>query len=80
MSILKKVFNPITFIEKNVPIEKVNKGDFFKRISKTGEGKEIYRNEGYDRYNKKYCGQANSDINKQIYIKKGTLVKIGFDF
>ena len=42
--------------------------------------KTVYRNEGYCRYNKKYCATRRSDSGHQIYKKKGTIVYIGFDY
>lgn len=58
------------------PIEKVKKGDFFRRCGK----KIVYQAEGYDRENRKYCGTDYYDMNRQTYLKKGTLVEIGFTF
>jgi hypothetical protein len=61
-------------------IENVKKGDFFKRIVNKQLAKEVYGAEGYCRETKKYTGAAESDISKCIYLKKGTVVAIGFDF
>ena len=63
-------------MEQIVAIEQVKKGDFFRLL----KGKEVYLKEEYCRMNKKYVGQAWSDISKWTYKKKGTLVVIGFDF
>ena len=62
--------------EELVRIEDVKKGDFF-RLPK---GKETYQKDSYCRINKKYVGQAWSDISKWTLKKKGTLVLIGFEF
>lgn len=59
-----------------VKIEQVKKGDFFRLPN----GKETYQMDGYCRMTKKYVGQAWSDISKQTYKKKGTLVLINFEF
>lgn len=59
-----------------VKIEQVKKGDFFRMPN----GKETYQMEGYCRTNKKYVGQAWSDISKWTYKKKGTIVLINFEF
>ena len=40
----------------------------------------VYSNEGYCRYNKKYCATQQSNFCHQIYKKKGTIVYIGFDY
>jgi hypothetical protein len=63
-------------MEQLLKIEDVKKGDFF-RLPK---GKETYQKDGYCRINKKYIGQAWSDISKWTLKKKGTLVLVGFDF
>ena len=68
--------NGETFTEtlKFTEIQNLKKGDFFRLKN----GKEVYQAEGYCRYNKKYCGTAQTDINKQTYKKKGSFVE--FDF
>jgi hypothetical protein len=59
-----------------VEIEKLKKGDFFRRPS----GKKVYIYNGYDRFNKKYEGGHWDDISGASYFKKGYKVEIGFDF
>ena len=58
-------------------IDKLKKGDFFKVGA---SGSTVYQAKGYDRENKKYCGQAFNDHNKFIYKKKGNAVTVGFTF
>ena len=58
-------------------IEKVKKGDFIRRKS---DAKTTYQYEGYCRYNRKYYATDCTDIGKQMYFKKGTIVFIDFEF
>lgn len=59
-----------------VNIQDVKKGDF---ITKKSNNKVYIRGE-YCRFNKAYECTDFDDINRQIYIKKNTLVKIDFTF
>lgn len=59
-----------------VKIEDVKNGDFFRLPN----GKETFQKDGYCRTNKKYIGQAWSDISKFTMKKKGTMVLTGFEF
>jgi len=64
------------FVPKKVKIETVKKGDFVI----VGSGKTVYVYEGYSRENKKYQLQSFENNNKQRYLKKGTLVSVGFTY
>lgn len=64
-------------MEKQIKIEELKNGEFFKR--KSG-AKKTYQALGYCRTNKKYEASNYDDINDFIYLKKGTVVIIGFDF
>jgi hypothetical protein len=61
---------------KTIPIEKVKKGDFFKRK----ENGSVYVADGYDRVNKKYAGHKFNDISSFCLLNKGTLVLTDFIF
>lgn len=63
----------ITIPEEGMKVEQL-KNQFVSRKIGNKIGKEVYQVEGYCRENKKYCLQAQSDINKQYYVKKGTLL------
>lgn len=74
-----EVTKPVKAIQRTdgtryIKIEDCPKGEFIRAVN----GKEVYRCEGYDRYNKKYCATAQSDMNKQRYFKKGTVVEFSF--
>jgi len=58
-------------------IQDLKVGEYFKRKETS---KEIYTRQEYCRYNKKYTGDAESDISKQIYLKKDTIVFIDFEY
>lgn len=61
---------------KQVPIEQVKKGEYFRRTGKSV----VYVAQGYCRVNRKYYAYKFYDINAFSYLKKGTLVEIDFEF
>ena len=62
---------------EQVKIEDVKKGDFVRRKA---DSKTTYTTNGYCRFNKRYEINDWDDINRWMYLKKGTLVYIGFTF
>jgi hypothetical protein len=62
---------------KNVPIEKVKKGDFFKLSANSSV---VYVMDGYNRDIKKYEGHKFTDISAFTGKKKGTIVYTDFEF
>lgn len=66
------------FTVRLVPVESIKpKSDPYFRLQ---GGKEVYIYEGYNREAKKYQGYAFNDVNKFKYLKKGTMVEVGFEF
>tara|TARA_R110000822_G_scaffold11698_13_gene42497 strand:+ start:3931 stop:4140 length:210 start_codon:yes stop_codon:yes gene_type:complete len=61
-------------------IEDVKAGEFIRIVTKNGPGREVYIKGDYQRDLKKWECDAESDISKSRYLKKGTLVLIGFDY
>jgi hypothetical protein len=57
-------------------IEKVKKGDFFRRLN----GVAVFSHSGYCKLNKKYQGDNVNDISSFSYFKKGTIVEVGFTY
>jgi hypothetical protein len=60
-----------------MPIEKVKKGDYFK---KRATANKVWRKSGYCRYERKYTGDDMDDISNECYLKKGTLVYVDFTY
>tara|TARA_R110001632_G_scaffold229359_1_gene365397 strand:+ start:198 stop:467 length:270 start_codon:yes stop_codon:yes gene_type:complete len=80
---LSQISSSLEALEKGfqiVKIEEVKKGDFFKRLRKGEPSSKVYAKGGFDRFEKKYIGEDWDDISREIYLKKGTLVAVGFDF
>ena len=80
---LSQISSSLEALEKGfqiVKIEDVEKGDFFKRMSAGKPAKKVYLKTKFDRSEKKYIGEDWDDISREIYLKKGTLVAVGFDF
>lgn len=55
----------------------LKKGEFFKRKA---DARKVYRKGDYDRTDRKYAGEDESDISRTIYLKGDTLVYVGFDY
>tara|TARA_R100001086_G_scaffold193679_2_gene110666 strand:+ start:314 stop:541 length:228 start_codon:yes stop_codon:yes gene_type:complete len=58
-------------------LKDIEKGEYFKRKP---ESKTIYIKGDYDRSQKKYQCDNDSDISKCIYLKGDTLVHFGFTY
>lgn len=58
-------------------IQDIKKDEFFKRKA---EAKKVWTKTEYDRTEKKYECADESDISNWIYLKKNTLVVVGFDY
>lgn len=73
--------NDSDFEGESSPIEKLKKGDYFtvKNIQYPRES-QVYVFDGYSREEKKYCAYKFTDINKERYFKKGTVVYTGMTF
>ena len=80
---LSQISSSLEALEKGfqiVKIEEVTKGDFFKRLRKGEPSSKVYIKGGFDRFEKKYIGEDWDDISREIYLKKGSLVSVGFTF
>jgi len=58
-------------------LKDIEKGEYFKRKP---ESKTIYTKGDYDRSQKKYQCDNESDISKCIYLKGDTVVSVGFTY
>ncbi len=62
---------------ESAKIEDVKRGDFIRRKP---DSHKTYTRDRYCRFEKKYiCGDWE-DINREILLKRGTVVYIGFEF
>lgn len=61
-------------------IQKLKKGEFFKRVSTHATFNGVWVFDGYNRYTRKYSAYSFNDINKFMEFKKGTLVLVDFTF
>jgi hypothetical protein len=68
--------NNMNATDKKLAIEKVKKGDFFRRLN----GVAVFSHSGYCKLNKKYQGDNVNDISSFSYFKKGTIVEVGFTY
>lgn len=63
--------------EQMVKIEDCRLGEFIKRKA---DAKTVYVRGMYDRVSKSYSLVSTKDMNKEIFIKKGKLVFVGFEY
>lgn len=63
--------------EKMVPVENVRKGTFVRR---TTTAKKTYQADGYCKLNRKYMFSDYEDSSREIGLKKGTMVFVGFEY
>lgn len=60
-----------------VKIEDCAKGEFIKRKE---DAKTVYVRGDYDRASKSYSLTDTNDMNREIFIKRGKMVFIGFEY
>lgn len=58
-------------------VESVKQGEFVKRKF---DAKGVFMREEYDRETKRYALDSCDDISKQVWVKKGTVVIVGFTY
>jgi hypothetical protein len=64
-----------------MPIEKVPMGEFIRKIRKDGTPFQgVFTRQAFCRYEKKYQCDDENDISRCVYLKKGTIVLVGFDY
>jgi len=62
-------------------IENVPMGEFIRKVKKGGEPMQaVFTRQAFCRYEKKYQLNAEDDISRCVYLKKGTLVQVGFEY
>ncbi len=77
---MKKAANSIT-TEQPMPVEKIASGEFVRRISKDGSVQETtYVRGDFDRSSKRYSLTDFNDVNREVFVKKGTLLFVGFTY
>jgi hypothetical protein len=62
---------------KAVKIEECKKGEYIKRKP---EAKTVFKREHYDAATKSYCLSDCDDMNREIFLKRGTIVYIDFEY
>lgn len=60
-----------------VKIEATKPGEFIRRKP---DAKTTFKRGAYDRGSKSYSAQDCDDINREIFIKRGTIVYVGFTY
>ena len=64
-----------------MPIEQVPIGEFVRKIRKDGEPmQKVFTRQEFCRWEKKYQLDDEEDISRCVYLKKGTLVAVGFTY
>lgn len=58
-------------------VEAIKKGEFVRRNATTTK---TYKRGDYDRSTKRYSLEDCDDVNREIYVKAGTMLVIGFTY
>lgn len=70
-----------TDTEQYAAVETVKKGEFVKRVNKDGSaGNKVYRRGDYDASSRKYSLEDYEDANREVFVKKGTILFVGFSY
>jgi hypothetical protein len=58
-------------------VEKIKSGEYVKRKA---DAKTVYVRGAYDSWTRCYCLTDTNDMNRHIYVKRGTLLHVGFTY
>ena len=62
-------------------VQNIQRGEYVRRISKDGRMQAAtYTRSYYDAETKRYALDDTSDISRQVFVKKGTRLAIGFTY
>jgi hypothetical protein len=78
---LKQAFAAITSERMTPEVELIKKGEFVRRISASGiPQSKTYKRGDYDRASKRYSLVDCDDVCREVFVKRGTKLLIGFDY
>jgi len=67
--------------EQVLPVEQVPVGEYVRKINKNGEPQQkVYTRQKFCRFEKDYQLDDVDDISRAVYVKKGTLLLVGFTY
>ena len=70
-----------TDTEQTAKVEDIRKGEFVKRLDKNGEPRaKVFIREDFDRSEGKYRLTDAEDVNREVYVAKGTSLFVGFTY
>lgn len=66
-----------TDTEQTVAVESIKAGEFVRR---TADAKKTYQRGSFDKSTKRYSLVDCDDVNREVFIKKGTKLFVGFSY
>lgn len=62
-------------------VESIKLGEFVRRLNKDGtEQSKTFKRGEYDRASKRYSLTDCDDVNREVWVKKGTKLSVGFTY
>lgn len=62
------------------PVEQIKQGEFVRRIISGKEGIATYVRGAYDATYRRYALEDTADISREIFVKRGTQLAVGFTY
>ena len=70
-----------TDTEQNVCVAKVKKGEYVRRTDKDGNPRQkVFIRDDFERSTGKYRLIDAEDVNREVYVAKDAIVKVGFTY
>lgn len=70
-----------TDTEQTVKVEDIRKGEFVKRLDKSGEPRaKVFIRGDFDRSTGKYSLTDAEDVNREVLVPKGAVLFVGFTY
>lgn len=62
------------------PVEQIKQGEFVRKIISGKEGIATYVRGAYDATYRRYTLQNTEDMNREVFVKRGTQLAVGFTY
>lgn len=69
--------NDHTYTEQHVPVESIKRGEYVRRKA---DATKTYVRGAYDPTSKRYSLEDVDDVSREVFVKKGTVLFVGFSY
>lgn len=66
-----------TDTEQHVAVEAIKRGEFVKRKA---DANKVFKRGEYDKATRRYSLEDCDDANREVFVKKGTMLFVGFSY